>query len=54
MQFIDSSEDALEVGEQQDMNEDLFVDRTDYLVETEVVIAVDVVIEVDLIPTPKI
>lgn len=44
----------LEVGEQQDVDEDLFVDRVDDLIEAEVMIAVDVVFEVNLIPTPEV
>ena len=54
MQLVDSSEDALEVGKQQDMDENLFVDRVDDLIEAEVMIAVDVMIEVNLIPTPEV
>lgn len=44
----------LEVREQQDVDEDLFVDRVDDLIETEVMIAVDVLFEVNLVPTPKV
>lgn len=44
----------LEVREQQDVDEDLFVDRVDDLIEAEVMIAVDVVFEVNLIPTPEV